>query len=283
MSGDDGHECPTCGRTDFASKQGMRQHHTMAHGESLVWVEITCDWCGDTEMVHQSRAESGAPVFCGQSCMGSWRSKNIVGEDSPTYNGGKVTVKCDYCGEPDQRYPANIKGRTFCDRECSARWKSEEKPPEEHPNWKGGDVTVECAWCGDAKEVRRYRLQTTENFFCDDDCLGQFRSKYQTDVDNPNWEGGEVPYGPGWGVAKKRRVRIRDQARCQHCGRTEPEHLDQFGSKHVVHHVVPARHFDDPHERNATGNLVTLCRGKCHHIWEQMAPLRPDSARVADD
>lgn len=29
------HICPTCGQSGFASDQGMRQHHALAHDESL--------------------------------------------------------------------------------------------------------------------------------------------------------------------------------------------------------------------------------------------------------
>jgi hypothetical protein len=134
-----------------------------------------------------------------------------------------------------------------------------------------------CSWCGDAV-FRRPSHPDVENWFCDDVCYGKYISEHNVGEDNPNWEGGYPKYGKGWSYPKKRSVRIRDQARCQHCGRTESEHLAEVGSKHVVHHITPARELDDPDERNAMGNLITLCRGGCHHTWEQMAPLRPASA-----
>ncbi|MFD1512671.1 hypothetical protein [Halomarina rubra] len=40
-------ECPTCERDDFVSETGMKRHHTMAHGESLVDDSPACD-CGAT-------------------------------------------------------------------------------------------------------------------------------------------------------------------------------------------------------------------------------------------
>jgi predicted HNH restriction endonuclease len=62
----------------------------------------------------------------------------------------------------------------------------------------------------------------------------------------------------------------------------EEDHLEEYGRRLDVHHITPAREIDDPDERNAMDNLITLCRGGCHHTWEQMAPLRPDTAEVAD-
>ena len=44
------HECPTCGRDDFAREVDMKAHHTIAHGESLVG-EVDprkCPMCEET-------------------------------------------------------------------------------------------------------------------------------------------------------------------------------------------------------------------------------------------
>lgn len=100
-----------------------------------------------------------------------------------------------------------------------------------------------------------------------------------TGEDHPRWTGDYVDqfdYGPGWNEAKKEAVRERDDRTCQQCGRTEEEHLERYGTKHVVHHIQKARTFDDPEKRNAMDNLVTLCNSvDCHHRWEKMSPLRP--------
>ncbi|WP_208644684.1 helix-turn-helix domain-containing protein [Haloarcula quadrata] len=95
--------------------------------------------------------------------------------------------------------------------------------------------------------------------------------------DHHLYKDGDNNYGKGWDVEKKERVRERDGRECQHCGRDEQEHIKLFGTKHVVHHIDPARSVADPEERNAMKNLVTLCRGDCHQSWEKMAPLRPDT------
>lgn len=93
--------------------------------------------------------------------------------------------------------------------------------------------------------------------------------------DSPHWKGGEFPYGEGWDDSKKATVRERDDYRCQECGISQTEHLELNGQKLHVHHIRPAREFDDPAERNAKDNLITLCKN-CHPRWELMAPLAPE-------
>jgi len=92
--------------------------------------------------------------------------------------------------------------------------------------------------------------------------------------DNPNWNGGKSRYGPGWNDTKRKKVRERDGRVCQagRCSVTEDEHLDKYGEKLHVHHLRKARDIDDPQERNAPGNLITLCRD-CHSRWEKIADV----------
>jgi 5-methylcytosine-specific restriction endonuclease McrA len=90
--------------------------------------------------------------------------------------------------------------------------------------------------------------------------------------DHPNWKGGVHDYGPGW-ANKRHHVLIRDQARCQDCGITEPEHLSRHGRSLSVHHLVPRRTFVDEdgqfdHElANRPSNLITVCTS-CHNQRE---------------
>lgn len=110
-------------------------------------------------------------------------------------------------------------------------------------------------------------------------CTGEEHPLYGlTGEDHPKYNGGFKRYGSGWTETKKEAVRERDSRTCQNpgCGRTEAEHLEEFGQKHSVHHIMKARWFDDDEERNAMDNLITLCQTKeCHAKWEAMSPLRP--------
>lgn len=84
-----------------------------------------------------------------------------------------------------------------------------------------------------------------------------------------NWSGGySTTYGPNWKY-QRRNARMRDQARCQRCGLTEPEQLRKYGCLHPVHHIIPRDKFTtedgtlEYEKANALDNLITLC-SKCH-------------------
>lgn len=98
------------------------------------------------------------------------------------------------------------------------------------------------------------------------------RDRVGTGADHPRWSGGRVLYGAGWNEAKKREVRERDNHTCQDpgCSVTQDEHTEICGQKLHVHHLQKARDVDDPEERNAKENLITLCRD-CHQRWEKIA------------
>lgn len=110
-------------------------------------------------------------------------------------------------------------------------------------------------------------------------------TEYRSPVgeEHPNWNGGQYPYGTGWTDSKKRSVRARDGYTCQDaaCSVSQPDHREKYGEKLHVHHLRKARDVDDPLERNAKENLITLCRD-CHRRWEKIADagLVP---QVADD
>lgn len=136
-------------------------------------------------------------------------------------------------------------------------------------------VDAECAYCGAVDSVPQSRRDQEDQYFCGRECYGRWRSENRVGSGSPLWKGGDnVQYGIGWGEKKREAVRERDGRKCQHCGRSEKEHIELFDKKHCVHHIQPARSFDDPKRRNAMDNLVTLCT-TCHMTWERMSPLKP--------
>jgi len=84
---------------------------------------------------------------------------------------------------------------------------------------------------------------------------------------------------------KANEVRERDGHVCQNpkCGMTKYKHRKKYGQNLEVHHLRKAREFDDPEERDAKENLITLCID-CHQRWEQIADagLVPQVEAVAD-
>lgn len=209
--------CPTCGRDDFASARGIRQHHSRSHGEKLdpEMVTLSCEWCGDNFKVAPFRSDTAR--FCSIECNANGRERKS--------RGGTATCTCNWCGEEFERYKSKSERRQgdFCNHECYGKWRAENIVGENHPQWKHG-----------ARE-----------------------------------------YGKGWNEKKRRLVRERDNHRCCACGMTQAEHKKSVGAVLAVHHIHPARLFDNPEKRNAMSNLVTLCRS-CHYRWEGI-PLRPQT------
>jgi len=90
---------------------------------------------------------------------------------------------------------------------------------------------------------------------------------------NPNWKGGEKPYGKGWTEQKRESVYCKYDYKCQGCGITQKEYQNQQGRRLDVHHIIPARRFNNASKRNDISNLVPLCQ-RCHKKWEGI-PVRP--------
>lgn len=218
-------ECPTCGRDDFKSAQGMKNHHAKTHGESIAGELVECDYCGDEFRKPTAKIARNDMVFCSKKCQHDWFGEMAVDEQHPGWSGGKITIECEYCGSPTEKHPWQMegKGHLFCSRKCCWSWRSENLVGENHPDW----------------------------------------------------EGGQFPYGAGWNPAKREEVRKSQNRRCAGC-RT---HERDCRTRLPVHHIQPARSFDDAEARNAESNLVALCQ-TCHNEWEQMAPLRPDVSGV---
>lgn len=101
-----------------------------------------------------------------------------------------------------------------------------------------------------------------------------------------SWKGGPPVYGAGWNDTIRESVRDRDDRACRNCGLSDEDHVEKYGGKLQVHHIVPARSIDCADRRNRSSNLLTLCFG-CHKKVERFAPLVPsdvaESARGVED
>lgn len=206
-------ECPACGRSDFATVQGMKTHHKRIHGESIAGINRVCEHCGDGFAARRARVDRGEAKFCSYKCRHGSRESQ-----------GMVTRICEQCGEEFTIPKTQLNHRPvrFCSLGCTGKWASETRVGTDHHRWKGG----------------------------------------------------QFPYGEGWTDKKKEAVRDRDSRQCQRCGMNRSEHVETYGKALEVHHIVPARQFDDAEARNAMDNLLTLCI-PCHRKWEGI-PLRPE-------
>jgi len=240
-----------CGE-EFATESGMKVHHAKIHSKSIAGEGRECEHCGQT---FQYKASDGRGRFCSHECALSNRSK-------------QKTVLCECCGRDYQVPECRVSTTRFCSRECHGSWWNHDEGVNSIAR-----VELNCDMCGGSFTVHECRADSAR--FCGRDCYASWRSECVVGQSHPCWEGGRPSYGSGWNENKKERVRERDGRTCQECGRGEAEHIELFGRKHSVHHIEKARTFDDPSERNAMENLITLCCGECHQTWERMAPLRP--------
>jgi len=98
--------------------------------------------------------------------------------------------------------------------------------------------------------------------------------------EHPHWKDGEdARYGKNWQQERKKALQ-RDGQQCQRCGISAEEHQRKIGMDLHVHHITPAREFDDYNERNKLSNLITLCAA-CHRNWEAI-PVQPQVAGGGD-
>lgn len=254
--------CPDCSET-FDSEHGMQIHRGHVHGPNTV----TCDICGEEYECPPSAATQGDANLCSPSCEREYRGF-----------GEPIEFECDWCGTVDTEESAEYDrwDHHFCSAECRSSWVSEEFSGESAYWYRAGEsFDAECTTCGSHVRVHADKSRQNDHHFCDRDCYAEWLSEQQVGENNPAYVDGERSYGTGWNEAKKEAVRERDDRRCQRCAVSEAEHLEQRGRKLDVHHIVPARSFDDDKARNAMDNLIALC-ARCHRKVEQMSPLRPD-------
>lgn len=256
-------------------------------------VTLQCNVCGDDYEVTPSRADSSK--YCSQDCYGESLSGRNE-ENYTTYECGhcgdefealksrdrdycsndcltasqrnRTTIECANCGEDFEVIKSQVDWRVCCSYECMGEQMSEEQTGEDHPNYVE-NVEVECDWCGNSLIRRASYTAKFDNAYCDHECYGRYMAEHRRGEKHPLWKP-ETKYGKGWNEEKRETVRERDGRVCQYCGD------ESDNGKLDVHHIQPADSFDDPEKRNATENLIALCRA-CHRRVEKFAPLLPQT------
>jgi len=279
-------ECPECGRDDFNSEFAMKTHYGNAHEGSIAGVTITCAYCGEKAEKRQKKSRNDHE-FCDRDCFNKWQSENLSGEDSHMWEGGKVTVECDWCGNETEKEQVNYKNneKAFCSHECHGKWKGKNQTGEDNPVYKPESrKTVACDNCTASIEKRVWKVKRNERNFCDKSCYAEWQSENRRGENHPRYVEDKVgiSYGGSW--PRKRRERLeKDNHQCVVCSKSNAQEKADYDRALSVHHIRKARNFIqedgslNEEMAHRLENLITLCTD-CHNRWEGI-PLRPEVSK----
>jgi len=81
--------------------------------------KVNCSFCGKEIKKHRYEIERGDVKFCNKKCAGKHHG-SIKGENHPCWKGGKIKVKCSFCGKTTEKfiYETNDRKVFFCGRKC---------------------------------------------------------------------------------------------------------------------------------------------------------------------
>jgi hypothetical protein len=277
-------ECPTCGRDDFKSEQGMKYHHSRTHGESLTEKELECASCGEIFTRPEYNIVEAENYYCSYECRKNTGEHDCPHENCDYTSDSKLgiqkhhkrthgeslaskSVACDWCEDEITRPQSVIEqyDHNFCDKVCRTNWVSKNNSGEKHYDYSQKEVN--CSNCGEKFTAPKNHRERSDNLFCSRDCYYEHLSDEVKGEDNFNWAGGYEPYyGESWHSQRQKAI-DRDDEQCVDCGMTRDEHYDEYGADLEVHHKTPIRTFSDTEEANKLSNLVTVCTN-CHQKRE---------------
>lgn len=234
-------ECPTCGRDDFKSEQGMKQHHALSHGESISGVKTECKNCNETYRVRKANVERSS--FCSTDCQTEYMFCGEI-ENHPR-SVEEVSLTCENCGKVFFVIPSRS-DRKYCSRSCSGEAKSK-VTGEDHPLYQQ-KTNQKCKYCGSTYSVPENRLDETN--FCSKSCIHKWMSE-RKGPEHPLYEGGEH------NLYKQRDWRVFSRkyrnwvGKCESCGSTE---------NLQTHHDEPLSMGGDLYD-----NTFTVLCTQCHY------------------
>lgn len=129
-------------------------------------IEVNCANCGNLLERFPYQVEKSEKFFCSSTCHGEFQ-KQLPPEEHGSYNGGKVSVDCAYCGERNVKrvWPNRLsQNRFFCNQECMGSFRERQYSGESNPNYKGGDW--EHNYRGPDWAVVRNSVRERDNYTC---------------------------------------------------------------------------------------------------------------------
>lgn len=261
-------KCRVCGRV-FDNKYGRSAHERQAHTqEEVKKVQRYRDkkWLYNQYVNKKNSIDDIAEICdCSKNTIWVWLKKHDIeirdqsetlkingklnGKNNPNY--GKSMSEETKEKIRNSEYHQNLEGpnNPFYNKSHTKEIREKLSNIMERA-WKSGEVSKKRQEWLSSEEAKQIAINNLPN-----DVSG---SK------NPNWKGGTSGwYGWKWRTKITKKVKERDNHKCQKCGMTEEEHRKKFGRGLVVHHIIPRRLFTDKDKADSPFNLITLC-DKCH-------------------
>jgi len=141
-------------------------------GKSYGSVSVECSYCGKTNQRTPHDVRERKRFFCNYDCKGSFMAQQ-TGEDSRVWEGGRVTISCETCGDKKQVKPSEVDESRFCSQECMIKWRSNHFSGENHPRYKGGYER----YYGPNWRKQRRRAKERDGYKCQSCLMGKQEHK----------------------------------------------------------------------------------------------------------
>lgn len=230
-----------------------------------IHLETICAGCGMHFLLKPYLARK--PTKYGRFCSMQCRS-TFIAQYNPASQKHRIEIICAFCRTIVSLQPYRLLDGSqnhFCSMRCSTKFTLKKR-------WADGPTLtiVFCAQCGAEKYIPTWEkhgrtARGQEQFFCNRQCFGKWKSVNWLMENSPSWKGGWTPHGKGWAIIRTA-VRDEQKHRCKDCRRSEKT----LGRQLDVHHIIPARFFSTDEEASARKNLIGLCH-QCHMKRERHA------------
>ncbi len=217
----------------------IERKYVHGHNSPKTAVKVPCDNCGKIIEQHPYQLKRREKYFCNRACHAAYKK------------GFRTVVECGYCGNNFAIIQARAKiktktGKIYCSSKC--RNDSE-------------NTITKCSYCHNPMKVINHRAKIRSHVFCNSGCQKKWEIEVNIGENHPMWTGTRKRnMGTNW-REMRRQVLKRDNKTCRLCGSRR---------RVSVHHIIPARFFDEPEDGNILDNLIALCTS-CHtHIEPRM-------------
>lgn len=151
---------------------------------------VNCTFCNKS--VFKKPSEISDRNFCGRTCYLNWRHEG--GSLQIAIDKGlSVLVNCANCGK-EMRKKKNFVERTAnicCSRKCQGEYQSKNWIGENNPKYAPEkQLNLTCTECGKPIARRISEMTKSTQAFCNQTCMGNWRSKNQRGENHPSWRGG---------------------------------------------------------------------------------------------